>query len=172
MQIKMELILAEYISRAAAWLFATTLVYFLLNGAQIFETAVIVPKWTASPPESFRMLQGKYGLNLKLFWTVAHSLHEITFMLAIAFCWRIDPVRNWLIILFAIHFAVRVWTLVYFAPNIIDFQAITDNAKIGADLAGRASLWRTLNYIRVGVFMAVSIGLIPQCIKILDLQYR
>lgn len=35
---------ANYIVRAETWLFITTLVYFLMNGAQIFETAVIVPK--------------------------------------------------------------------------------------------------------------------------------
>ncbi len=46
----MENITTEYLSRGTAWLFITTLVYFLMNGAQIFETAVIVPKWTAHRP--------------------------------------------------------------------------------------------------------------------------
>jgi hypothetical protein len=66
------IISAEYLSRAETWLFITTLFYFLMNGAQIFETAVIIPKWTASPPESFQMFKGKYGLDLKTFWIVLH----------------------------------------------------------------------------------------------------
>lgn len=111
----------EYLSRAEMWLFITTLIYFLMNGAQIFETAVIVPKWTASPPVSFQMFKGENGLDFKAFWITLHSIHEITFLLAIIFCWKIDPIRNWLLVLFAIHFAVRVWTLAYFAPNIIEF---------------------------------------------------
>ena len=81
------------------------------NGAQLFETAVVVPKWTASSPESFQLFKGKYGLDFKLFWIVTHSIHEITFILAIIFCWQLETIRNWLLVLFVIHFAVRVWTL-------------------------------------------------------------
>ncbi len=40
----MNNISAEYMSRAETWLLLTTLIYFLMNGAQIFETVVIVPK--------------------------------------------------------------------------------------------------------------------------------
>ena len=168
----MEHITAEYLSRATTWLFITTLVYFLLNGAQIFETAVIVPKWTASPPESFQLFKGKYGLDLKKFWIISHSIHEITFVLAIIFCWKISLIENWLIILFTVHFAVRIWTLVYFAPNIIEFLKIANTSKGGTDLTRRANLWKSLNYIRVGIFIVVSAGFIPLCIKILNLKYK
>jgi hypothetical protein len=168
----MELITTEYLSRALTWLFITTLVYFLMNGAQIFETAVIVPKWTASPPESFNLFKGKYGLDFKPFWIAMHAAHEITFIVAIIFCWKIDPIRNWLLILFAIHFAVRIWTIVYFAPNIIDFQKIANASKTGNDLVNRVNLWRAMNYIRVGIFIAVSLGFIPLCIKALNMRYK
>ena len=89
----------------------------------------------------------------------------------IIFCWKIDPVRNWLLILFAIHFAVRVWTLSYFAPNIIDFQKVAENPSLAKDLINRTSLWQTLNYVRVAIFVAVSIGLIPLCIKLFNLRH-
>jgi len=168
----MENITTAYLSSATTWLFITTLIYFLMNGAQIFETAVIVPKWTASPPESFRMFKGKSGLDFKKFWIVLHSIHEITFILAIIFCWKINSIRNWLLVLFAIHFAVRVWTLVYFAPNIIEFQKIANTTNSETNLLSRAALWRRLNYIRVGLFIAVSFGLIPLCIKIMSMKYN
>jgi hypothetical protein len=165
----MENISAEYFNRAETWLFITTLAYFLMNGAQIFETAVIVPKWTASPPETLQIFKGRHGLDLKTFWIVIHSLHEITFILAIIFCWKLE-IRNALLVLFAIHFAVRVWTLVYFAPNLIDFQEIANGKAFGTDLLRRVAVWRKLNYIRVGVFIAVSLGLIPLCMKLLNLK--
>jgi hypothetical protein len=168
----METITTDYGTRGAIWLFITTLIYFLMNGAQIFETAVIVPKWTASPPESLQLFKGKYGLDFKVFWIVLHSIHEITFILAIVFCWKLDPIRNWLLIFFLLHFAVRVWTLAYFAPNIIEFQKLANEGTAHAELLSRTSLWRTLNYIRVGIFMAVSLGLIPLCIKILNLGHK
>lgn len=165
----MNTLTANYLSRAEAWLLITTLIYFLMNGAQIFETAVIVPKWTAAPPHSFQLFEGRYGLDFKWFWIVIHSIHEITFIMAVIFCWKLDPIRNGLLILFGIHFAVRVWTLVYFAPNIIEFQKIANRAANGIDLASRANLWRTLNYVRVAIFIAVSLGLIPLCLKVINM---
>jgi hypothetical protein len=166
----MESITANYLTRAEIWLCIMTLIYFLMNGAQIFETLVFVPKWTASPPDNFKLLLDGRGASLKLFWIVFHSLHEITFILAIVFCWEIDPVRNWLLILFAIHFAVRVWTLSYFAPNIIDFQKIAETPTLAKGLMNRTSLWQTFNYIRVAIFVALSFGLIPLCIKLFTLR--
>lgn len=166
----MNQLTVNYLSRAEIWLFITTLVYFLMNGAQIFETSVIVPKWTASPPESFQMFKGKYSLDFKTFWIVMHSIHEITFILAIIFCWKVDFIRNWLLILFAIHFAVRVWTLIYFAPNIIEFQKFANSISVGTDLLSRVTLWKTLNYIRVGIFIAISVGLVPLYLKLINMK--
>jgi len=167
----MENISVNYLTRAETWLCLTTLIYFIMNGAQIFETLVFVPKWVASPPDNFKLLLDGRGVSLKFFWIIFHSLHEITFLLAIIFCWKIDPVRNWLLILFAIHFAVRVWTLTYFAPNIIHFQKIAETATLAKDLVSQTSTWQALNYIRVAIFIAVSLGLIPLCIKLFNLQH-
>ena len=47
-----------YLKRALGWLVTTTAVYFVMNGAQIFETVVIVPAWTAAPPASLAMFHG------------------------------------------------------------------------------------------------------------------
>jgi hypothetical protein len=165
----MNALTANILTRAEIWLCITTLIYFLMNGAQIFETFVIVPKWTASPPESLHYFKGKYSLDLKTFWIIIHSIHEITFILAIVFCWKSD-IRNPLLILFAIHFLVRVWTILYFAPNVMEFQKIANTENITQNLINKAALWRNLNYIRVGIFLAVSIGLIPLCMKALNLR--
>lgn len=169
MTLKMELITIDYLSRAEIWLLITTLSYFFMNGAQIFETAVLVPKWTASPPETFQFFKGEHAIDLKKFWIIIHSLHEVTFILAIIFCWKLD-IRNALLILFVVHTAVRAWTLLYFAPNVIAFQDITNGAAFSADLVKRTELWRNLNYIRVGIFIAVSIGLVPLLIKVVNLK--
>lgn len=167
----MENITDSYFVRAEIWLCITTLIYFLMNGAQIFETMVFVPKWTVSPPDNFKLLLDGQGASLKFFWIIFHSIHEITFILAIVFCWEIEPIRNYLLILFAIHFAVRVWTLSFFAPNIIDFQKVAETPSLAKDLIKRTSLWQTLNYLRVAIFIAVSIGLVPLCMKLFSLKH-
>jgi len=167
--IKMDTVTGNYLSRAEFWLFLTTLVYFLMNGAQIFETLVFVPKWADAPPSGFSLLKGP-GAGLKNFWIIFHSLHELTFLLAIIFCWKIGFARNWLLVSFAVHFAVRVWTLAYFAPNIIQFQKMAGTQVMSDGLAAKTALWQTLNYIRVAVFMAISAGLVPLCIRVFHLR--
>lgn len=159
-----------YVSRAGTWLLITTLVYFLMNGAQIFETAVIVPKWAASPPESLTMFRGPYRLDFKAFWITLHSIHELTFIIAIAFGWKLE-IRSWLLLLFGVHFAVRAWTLLYFAPTIIGLQDIANNGgAVVAELQSRAALWKTLNYLRVALFIGVSLALVPLCVKLLRMK--
>ena len=161
----------SYISRAELSLLITILFYFLMNGAQIFETAVIVPKWTAAPPDSLHFFKGPYKLDFKVFWIVMHTLHEITFIVAIVCCWQLIPVRNWLLLLFIIHFAARVWTLAYFAPNIISFQKIADTAQATTELLKRAVQWRNLNYLRVAIFLMVSLALLPLYFKVAGLKH-
>ena len=163
----LPLVTDAYVARAGTWLLVTTLVYFLMNGAQIFETAVIVPKFTAEPPASFALFAGPYRLDFKAFWIALHTIHELTFILAIAFCWKLE-IRTWLLILFGVHFVVRAWTLLYFAPTIIEFQQIANNGGgLAADLQARAGMWRTLNYLRVAVFIGISVALVPLCSRLL-----
>lgn len=160
----MNLLVNSELGRAQLALLLTTLVYFAMNGAQIFETAVLIPKWSAAPPESFGLLRGPYALDLKTFWIVAHSVHELTFIAAIVLCWKLE-LRNPLLVLFALHLAVRVWTLAYFAPQIIDFQAIATVTESPVDLTERVQHWRSWNYLRVGIFLAVSFGMVPLCLR-------
>lgn len=149
------------------WLCLTTLIYFLMNGAQIFETLVFVPKWTASPPDNFKLLLDGPGTSLKSFWIIFHSIHEVTFILAIISCWNMIPIRNYLLLLFGLHFVVRIWTIFYFAANIITFQKIAETAETVSNLATKTTTWQRLNYLRVAIFIAVSLGLIPICIELL-----
>ncbi|ASK28704.1 transposase [Chryseobacterium sp. T16E-39] len=160
----------SYVTRAEVWLCITTLLYFLMNGAQIFETLVFVPKWASSPPQNFKLLLDGNGASLKVFWIVLHSIHEVAFILSIIFCWKIDPVKNWLLVLFILHVMVRVWTLSFFAPQIIDFQKIAESQQFPKDLLSRVSLWQKLNYVRVLIFIIISLGLIPLCVKLFQIR--
>jgi len=75
-----------------------------------------------TPPNNFKLLLDGRGASLKNFRITFHSLHEVTFILAIIFYWKIDFAGSGLLILFAIHLAVRAWTLAFFAPNIINLK--------------------------------------------------
>ncbi len=155
-----------YLRRATGWLAGTTLAYFLMNGAQIFETATVVPSWTAAPPESLAIFHGEHPLDFKAFWIVTHTLHELTFLAAIAATWRLSAIRGRLLALLAMHVAVRVWTLAYFAPTIIELQQLPAGTGLDPALAERAQLWQDLNYLRVAIFVAVSFALLPLVAKV------
>ena len=149
------------------WLCLSTLIYFIMNGAQIFETLVFVPKWTTSPPDNFKLLLDGSGTSLKSFWVIFHSIHEVTFILAIIACWNMSQTRNYLLLLFGIHFAVRIWTILYFAANIIAFQKIAETGELVDNLASKIATWQRLNYLRVAIFIAISIALVPLCLELL-----
>lgn len=142
-------------------LLITTVAYLLLNGAQLFETAVLVPVWTAAPPASLHLFRGPYGLDFKVFWIVAHSLHELTFLAALILNWKIPARRKVLLVVFVVHIALRAWTLLYFAPVIIFFQQIPVTDTVDQILLQKAARWREMNLIRVAAFMVLSFILIP-----------
>lgn len=155
-----------HFSAAQISLIVTTLIYFVMNGAQIFETAVLVPRWTASPPDSFAMFRGPYAIDLKTFWIATHSIHEISMIAAIVLCWKLD-VRSALLLIFVLHFMIRAWTLAYFAPQIINFQHIAEGGDAGLDLVRRVALWKMLNGLRVSAFVILSLAMIPVCVRAL-----
>jgi hypothetical protein len=156
----------SYLRRALFWLVTTTAVYLLMNGAQVFETVLIVPAWTAAPPASLGIFQGQYGLDFKVFWIVFHSLHETTLILALALCWKLTSIRQWLLGLLVVHVAVRVWTVAYFAPTIIAFQSMPHSPTVDPALVQKAAQWRSLNIIRVVLFMAVNLALLPLILRV------
>ena len=143
-------------NKSVQWLFYCLMAYFVMNGAQLWETAIMVPAWTAAPPASLHFFQGPTGLDFKVFWVLVHSLHEVLFMGALVTCWRNPTARNPLLLLFLAHFAVRVWTLAYFAPTIIWFQSLPPSEKVDPVLVEKAALWRNLNYLRVFLFFIIN----------------
>ncbi|MEQ9442915.1 MAG: hypothetical protein RIG62_28005 [Cyclobacteriaceae bacterium] len=94
-------------TRADLWLLLTIAAYFIMNGAQLWETAIMIPAWTQAPPASLIFFQGPYALDFKNFWIVVHSLHEVIFIVALVFNWRTH--RRWpLLLLFLAHLGVRI----------------------------------------------------------------
>lgn len=156
-----EISLSADDSLAGKSLLVTTVAYLLLNGAQLFETAVLVPVWTAAPPASLHLFQGHYGLDFKVFWIVAHSLHELTFLAALVLNWKMPFRRRVLLGILVVHIAVRAWTLLYFAPVIISFQQMPAADSVDQALLQKAVLWRKLNLVRVAVFLLLSFAIIP-----------
>ena len=155
-----------HLRRAFIWLVTTIAVYLVMNGAQLFETVLIVPSWTAAPPASLALFHGEYKLDFKTFWIAFHSLHEITFILVLVFSWKLRAVRRWLLVLLSVHLAVRVWTIAYFAPTVIAFQQMSPAFTVDPALVEQAAGWRNLNCLRVLLFCAVNLALIAPAVRV------
>ncbi|NOT74919.1 MAG: transposase [Cyclobacteriaceae bacterium] len=146
---------------ANATLLITTVIYLLINGAGLWEAANVVPLWTSAPPASFHIFQGEYGLRYKAFWIISHSIHEVFFIAAIILNWRIKYRKNPLLIIFVIHFSVRVWTLAYFAPILISFWDYPYSETVDVALKAKADAWEFWSNVRGAIFMLLSFALIP-----------
>jgi len=151
---------AYHYSKATRWLFYCICAYFIMNGAQVWETALMVPAWTAAPPSSLIFFQKPYGLDFKVFWIVTHGIHELIFIAALFFNWKIMKRRNLILLVLAGHVAVRVWTLTYFAPTIMEFQQLPYSNTVDVSLQEKAARWANLNYVRVAIFFALNFLLI------------
>lgn len=141
------------------WLFIIICAYFVMNGAQLWETAIMIPAWTEAPPASLIFFLEPYGLDFKVFWIVVHSVLGLLFIAALIFNWKTTR-RYYMLFLLILHLAVRAWTLIYFVPEIIEFQNMPYSETVDPELVERASLWKNLNYLRVGFFTAVNLGLL------------
>ena len=142
-------------------LLVTTVIYLLINGAGIWEEANIIPLWTSAPPASLHIFQGDYGLRYKSFWVIAHSVHEIFFILAIILNWNIGGRRNPLLVIFCIHTAVRIWTILYFAPVLMEFWEYPASGTFDPVLKAKADTWAFWSHIRSALFMLLSFAMIP-----------
>lgn len=146
--------------KATRWLFYSICAYFIMNGAQLWETAIMVPAWTAAPPSSFIFFQKPYGLDFKMFWIITHGIHEMVFITALIFNWAIKNRRRLMLLVLVAHIAVRIWTLTYFAPIITEFQQLPYSDTLDISLQEKAAQWRNLNYVRVVIFFALNFLLI------------
>ncbi|EKJ85536.1 hypothetical protein CLV96_0855 [Leptospira meyeri] len=153
-------------------LLTNLLIYFLMNGAQIFETLVFVPRWATGHVTNLQILNTEIkSADLKYFWIMFHSIHEIIFLVSLLFCYQIEGIGHWLVVLFILHMAVRVWTVVYFAGKIIRFQFLANTDGFHS-LEGKNEIktWVILNYFRVSIYIGISILMIPLVIKILKVN--
>jgi hypothetical protein len=54
----------------------------------------------------------------------------------------------------------------YFAPTIIEFQGMPHAATVDAAMVSKAARWRHLNYLRVGIFMAINLAHLPLIFRV------
>jgi CHASE2 domain-containing sensor protein len=124
------------------------LCFAIVIGAAVYEHLGVVPQWSAAPPASLSMFQGKYGLAAQNFWMPIHPVCLVLFLLNSVLFWKTDR-RKPLLIAFGGYFLVLVITATFFVPELLDITGTPFSETIDAALTQRAKLWETLSIIRM-----------------------
>jgi hypothetical protein len=137
----------------------TCLAFIIVIGGAVYEHLNMVPTWSAAPPASLSMFQGKYGLNPELFWKLVHPVNLLLFIITLIVHWRSDRRKNILIVLTS-YALILVITFMYFVPELLSITKTVFSDTVDADLTRRAGLWEKLSIARLLVLIVLSIILL------------
>lgn len=130
--------------------------FAIVIGAAVYEHVAVAPQWSAAPPVSLSMFQGKYGLNPAPFWMSIHPITLLLFAVSIILFWKSDR-RKHLLITSAGYVIILVITFTYFVPELLAIIGTTYSSTVDASLVKRAQSWETLSLVRLLALIILSI---------------
>jgi len=110
-------------------------------GGGLYESLVLTPIWRRSPPSSFFIIQPGTGVPLQRFWIPVHVAITVFVLLALAATWGDIHVRRLLLIGLGSYVVMRVWSGLYFIPEMLAFQKVPLDAAPSAELSARVAKW-------------------------------
>jgi hypothetical protein len=117
-------------------------------GGGLYEQIVLTPMWSASPPSSFAIIQPGTGVPLQKFWIPVHVAITIFLVLSLGLTWRQAEVRRFLLIGFASYIVMRVWSGLFFIPEMLAFQKVPIDSPPTAELSARVANWTFWTWFR------------------------
>ncbi|MGH8431622.1 MAG: hypothetical protein ACREUF_14595 [Solimonas sp.] len=96
-------------------------------------------------------------MSRRRFWIPAHVAFELALIAALVAAWSQPDVRAWLLVAFASHAVMRIWSAFDFIPKALAFER-ADPATVTEDAARawtRRSRWRLpLDLVTCGATLA------------------
>ncbi len=117
-------------------------------GGGLFESTVLGPLWSRSPPGSFAIVQPGTGVPLQRFWIPVHTVITLAFIASLVAAWRERAVRRLLLIGLGSYVVMRVWSGLYFIPEMLVFQKVPLDSAPSAELSARVSSWTFWTWFR------------------------
>ncbi|MBD0255203.1 MAG: hypothetical protein ICV83_05745 [Cytophagales bacterium] len=142
---------------AKAILYAVACLSFsVVIGAAVYEHLAVVPQWSAAPPVSLSMFQGKYGLNAAAFWMPIHPVTLLLLVAALVFAWKTEG-RKHVLITLAGYVLILGTTAAYFVPELLAITGTAFSETVDASLTQRANQWELLSLVRLSVLVVLAI---------------
>jgi hypothetical protein len=110
-------------------------------GGGLYEHIVLIPLWSPSPPSSFSVIQPGTGVPLQRFWIPVHAAITIFILLSLFVTWKEGKVRRLLLTGVASYLVMRVWSALFFIPEMLEFQKVPLDSPPSADLSARVASW-------------------------------
>lgn len=130
-------------------LWALVVALGIQSGAGIYESRVIVPLWSGSPPESViaffgQPLRPDAGRRL---WIILTPLTSVIVLINLFFATVATGLnRAWWLGSSIVALAILIVTFAYFVPALLSLPRISELPRESA--IRKVRLWRTLNYFR------------------------
>ena len=136
---------------ANASVFLATFGSGLLAGGALLEI-MLLSAGLGMSSTTFTMIHPPFGGAFNLFIITLNSLMEWLLIPAALFLnWGIPKRRTFIVVAAAVYYAMRVWTYVYFVPNIFEFGALPPEGPFSAEVVERFRIWVNLSWLRFGV---------------------
>jgi len=117
-------------------------------GGGFFESFVLIPLWSKSPPASFALIQPETGVPLQRFWIPVHAAITVFMLVALVLTWGEPAVRRLLLLALVSYIVMRVWSGLFFIPEMLAFQKVPLDEAPSAALSARVSRWTFWTWFR------------------------
>jgi len=106
----------------------------------------------STPSTTFTMIHPPFSDTSNVFIITMNSLMEWLLIPAALFLnWHIPKRRTLIVIAAAAFYAMRVWSYIYFVPNIFEFGALPPDGPFSAEVVERFRMWVNLNWLRIAL---------------------
>ena len=129
----------ELVAQWALMLLCCSIAFAL--GGGLYESFVLIPLWSKSPPSSFAIIQPGTGVPLQRFWIPVHVAITLFIILALVMTWGEPTVRRLLLVALVSYIVMRVWSGLFFIPEMLAFQKVPLDEAPSAALSARVSRW-------------------------------
>jgi hypothetical protein len=136
-------------TRAAQW--SLVLLCFSMAGAVgggLYEHLVLMPLWAASPPASLALIQPGTGVSLQAFWMPVHVAITVCLLVSLVLAWQERKARRFLLIGLGSYVIMRVWSGLFFIPEMLAFQRVPLDAPASLELTARVARWTCWTWFR------------------------
>jgi hypothetical protein len=129
-------------------MFLTTLSAGVMAGGALSQQ-MLLSAGLGAPSTTFTMVHPPFGGSFSLFIITLNSLMEWLLMPVALFCnWHIPKRRTFIVIAAVAYYAMRVWSYIYFVPNIFEFGALPPEGPFSAEVVERFRMWVNLSWLR------------------------